>query len=228
VRKWIYASYYEHFFAVRAIGALFRSTEWQTALLDETKAMVALIDGASFIWAPLEHHDHWHVVFDRTAGGSSSLGPDPFTLNSEALEKQLRMWTALGVDLVPLAKELAGRRITDTNLFEKAAQERQAILALLKPYVEERTPSTEVERRKARQAAFVKELADAIGQASYQDIPSLKETHYKDWVRNSPLGTRHAAPAGPPPKEWKRWDSDTKEPALQPDRAPGDDGADDG
>lgn len=220
VRKWVYASYYEHFFAIQVVSALFRSSEWPKTLREETARLAGLIVQAEFIWRPTDHYDHWHVVFNSSSTRLSSLGPDAFRVDVDEFKSQLAIWSVLGVNIALLREALEPRELANASMFTLAVAERKEILELLKSVLP-KEPTTDAEKtaakeRRAAQVTFVHTLADAINRASYQDIPSLTNTHWKDWVRNSGLAVRHRAPDGPLPKHWKRWKSDIEAPDLEP------------
>src|SRR5262249_28862721 len=63
VVKWVFCSWYEHLFAVRAIGGLLALGKCPLSLEPQAKVVRPTIANAEFYWAPVDHHNHWHVVF---------------------------------------------------------------------------------------------------------------------------------------------------------------------
>ncbi len=233
VRKWVYASYYEHFFALRALGVLLKHDRWtQSVKQRTTDALKALMGKAEFYWAPNDHHDHWHVVFAKDQSrGESSLGPDQFTVDPHELAVLLEAWSALGVDLSGFSRNLAERKLATESLFPAAVAERKALLEVMAPWLLPKPSSDEArkkaERLKAERQARATVLAQAIDTSSYEDIPSLKGKQFQEWVRGSALAKAHPAPAGVPPKSWVFWPSDVEEPELKPDSPESGDAIDD-
>lgn len=228
VRKWIYASYYEHFFALQALGALFSSSDWLKFFANETSQIARLIAGAEFYWAPLDHHNHWHVVFNKNANNKiSSLGPPAVQLTNE-LETQLSVWDALGVDLESCATDFENRkrRMVNQSFFLSAVKEQGDILYSLIKFLSNRDKDQD-RLEKIRSADFLKKIAEAIEKVSYDDIPSKVEKDYQDWVKESDLAKRHPRPKGQLPKTWKPWPSDIEAPDLTPDAPDSDDGVTD-
>jgi hypothetical protein len=213
VRKWIYASYYERFFALRTVAALFNDADWLALLKDQTALILPLIQSASFIWAPRDHHDHWHVVFvSNSITNASSLGPDAFKVDKTELAAYLNIWKALGVDLGDFRDQLEQTGVAHAELFTAAATERADILELLnKFYPRGGAKGSAIATSKDQRDAFVAVLATSISGTSYDDVASLKEKKYKKWAEESSLATSYAAPRAVSPKGWTFWKSDDDE-----------------
>lgn len=230
VRKWCYASFYEHFFAVRAIADLFVKEEWLTILPGETRVLSNLIEQAEFIWLPIDHHNHWHVVFYRPGPAQakiSSLSPAAYSVDSDELTAQLSVWTTLGVDLSSFWTRLKDWPIANSSLFPGAVKERKMICDLIERSLPKYSSDDAKKKAKEKQVGFLKIIASSIDDSSYSDdIPSLKGTKYREWIEKSDLVRNHRPPACESDGKWKVWPNDVEPSELKPDAPGSSDGVD--
>jgi len=236
VVKWVFASWYEHLFAIRAVSALLAPGKCPNPLETQVVAIRELISKAEFYWAPEDHHDHWHVVFAKANDPRHSLGPTPYVI--DAIEPKLinwiRLWDALGVEFFPapeaqptlkpmFKQQLATREIQ--GHFPDAAKEKDDIVKELTNFETEvrRLSKDAAQARMTLRKQALDLVVSAIAAAKWSDIPSLADNpSYQDWVKNSQLYKDHKLiiPKGCRLDKWVPWPSDTD--PLRPEELPPD------
>ncbi len=218
VVKWIFSSWYEHLFALRATAALLAPGKCPDSLKLPAKTIRPAITGAKFYWKPLDHYDHWHVVFAMGTDPRHrhSLGPTPYQIHPGELLAWVTLWDALGVDLISFMKCLERRSIAHEHEseFADAVKERQTILEALEKLqasMEKMSDDAVVEKRKL-QDQTLDLLVEGIRAAKWRDIPSLAgNLNYKDWLKNSRLARRYKVDQAQRYElgGWQTWPSDT-------------------
>ena len=212
VSKWVYASWYEHLFAVRVAAALLAPNKCPAGISTVAPVLRKVIATRDFFWAPEDHYDHWHVVFGAGVQRTDSLGPSHYVPDSDALGNWLLLWDALGVDLEAFRLDLQSREPQHAELFIGLVAERKLLLKLLQVI----KTSHDAEREDDRKARAIQRdhhldlLVKEIRAVTYKDIPSLaNEPTFEDWVRNSKLADRYKMPENYIGTHWKAWPSES-------------------
>ena len=209
--KWIFSSWYEHLFALRAIGGFLAPGKCPAPLEPYVASIRSKTAKAEFYWAPVDHHDHWHVVFSTSTDRLHSLGPTHYRISQQDLNEKLRLWDELGVDLSSFARQFEKREVSNSGLFPDAVEERKTMLQALSSLEAsiKKLSKEEAESRKERQDATLTLLANQIASTHWGDIPSLaKAKSYTQWVRDSDLAKDYELPATHQVPNWQPWPSD--------------------
>jgi hypothetical protein len=215
VTKWVYASWYEHLFAVRVVSALLAPPKCPDGLASLATHVRPVIATKQFYWAPEDHHDHWHIVFGGAdVKRTDSLGPSHYAPDPNTLRGWILFWDTLGVDLEAFRLDLEKREPQHPQLFHGIATERQRLLELLIALKTSNAALSDDDRqaRSALRDQCLLTLATEIQTVTWKEIPSLAEgTTFEEWVRNADLVKRYTMPEGYKGTRWKEWPSDVED-----------------